>query len=386
MVIQGTWDDEPLYQLPHFGPEEVDACHERRLGNLSKPQDLIRLEPRSLMYVADVLEFSSQQIHDIAEVEKRVFSVTPSLSYKVIPVGNPDPSDTTVYCNSAVTLEVRIRARYDPSFEDAANAVENPTPELIGSLKHVRPNNAIRFRGKSTNPRAKKSTLPEAAAEEVKEAEAEAEEVKVKAEEEVKKSEKKEEENAAELKQYVHAPYFCEHRLERWWLLFAEASKKILVGVERTELPDVIEWEGDDQEECVIVKKIQFPAPPEPKMWQFTLSLICESYIGRDIQVTVPINVKKLDEAALKAMRIPGDEDEDDDDDDDFDYSSSEDEDDKKDSDDDEEEEDSDDDEDEDDEDRMVDEEEEEKMKKRKGGNQKKGNNNNNNNKRKQRK
>lgn len=361
MVIQGTWDDEPLYQLPHFGPDEVDACHERRLGNLTKPQDLIRLEPRSLMYVADILEFSSEQIHDIAEVEKRVFSVTPSLSYKVIPTGNPDPNDTTVYCNSAVTLEVRIRARYDPSFEDAAEAVENPTPELIQSLKHARGNNNIRFRGKPANTRTKKDTASE-------EAEAAAETPETP--EEKKEDKKKEEaaESAAELKQYVHAPYFCEHRLERWWLLLAEASKKILVGVEYTELPDAIEWDGE-QEECVVVKKIQFPAPPEPKMWQFTLSLICESYIGRDIQVTVPINVKKLDEEALKAMRIPGDEDEDDDDDD-FDYSSSEDEDDKKDSDD-EDEDDEEEDEDEEEE-RMVDdeEEEEEKKKKRKGGKQ----------------
>lgn len=297
MVIQGTWNDIPLYQLPYFGPEEVEACKEKRLGGIDKPQDLLRVDAKSLMRIVDILEFNSEQLHDIAEVQKRVFSVTPSLSYKIIPK-NLDPADTSLYCGSVATLEVRIRARYDPSFEETAREVENPTPELLESLKvNPRKGAAIHYRNPpKSNSAANNSNSNSAAPEEKKE--------------------------ATPLTQYVHAPYFCEHRLERWWLLFAEASKGILVGVEATELPDVIEGEGE------LVKKIEFQVPPTPKLWQFSLSLICESYFGRDVQIRIPINAKKLDEETLKKMKVPGDDDvagdDDDDDYDDDDYSGSE--------------------------------------------------------------
>lgn len=367
MVIQGTWSDIPLYQLPHFTQEEVDACREKRLGGIDKPEDLIRLDSKSFLRVADELEFNSQQIADIAEVEKRVFSVVPRVSYKLSPLNNLDPTDPNLYCNSLATLEVRISARYDPSFEQTARDVENPSEELLESLKsgsRSKKAPAIRFRtaavgggggGKSNNA---KNTVSEEKNEEGNE-------------------EKKEE--GTPLTQYVHAPYLCEHRLERWWLLFGEANKGILVGVERTELPDVI----DDVNNNVIVKKITFQTPPEPKTWQFSLSLICESYFGRDVQVKVPVNVKKLDESVLQNMRAPGDDDDDDDDDDvDLDLSDD-DESDKEEEDEDEsdEESESDDDDDDDEEEGMVDDEEEEEEEKKKTNKK-----NNNNNKRKQKK
>ena len=314
MVIQGTWNDMPLLQLPHFGPAEVEACKKKYLGGVDKPQDLIRMQPTSLLRVFDELEFSSEQIADVAEVEKRVFSVRPSIEYTLIP-NNIDPADRNIYCNSAVTLEVRIHASYDPSFAESAQQIENPSPELLAALKTNPKKATIKYRG---HRNAAPSPAEEAAKEEEKKEDKEGSSSS--------SSTSSAEEKAAEcsggkeLVQYAHAPYLCENRLERWWLLFGESSRGILVGVERTDLPDVIE----NGRGCVVVKRIQFPTPPEPKTWYFALNLVCESYFGRDVFVKVPINVKKMDESVLQNMRVPGDDDDDDDSDNDIDYSSDE--------------------------------------------------------------
>ena len=93
----------------------------------------------------------------------------------------------------------------------------------------------------------------------------------------------------------VHCPLVGVPKNEVWYLFLADERTDLIYNAKKMPyLRDGVEI------------KLPFPAPPKPGRFNLTVFLLCDSYVGFDIQKTVTFEVKK----APKMKKMVEDEDE----------------------------------------------------------------------------
>jgi len=80
----------------------------------------------------------------------------------------------------------------------------------------------------------------------------------------------------------VHAPYYPLVKHEHWWILLSDGSNKLIT------LPKKLLALRNNT-----AVKLRFMAPKKPGTYQFTLYILCDSYVGFDMQETFKVNVSK---------------------------------------------------------------------------------------------
>ena len=266
-VSQATWSDKPLLQLPHFTEKMADKCS-AEYGVLD-PIDILKLGKAAGTGLLGALGLTPEQTRDVLHVEDNVFTIVPSVTYDL---ANP------VNCSSEVTLRIEV----SPMKVGTDGEVSNPD-----------------FRYESyfddEETKARKIISGGASAK--------------KARKHVKNVSEYEMDKFPSAKFLSHTPYVMEQRYEKWWFVLGDEESNTLLAVEQGELPQT-----PDEEPLKI--KTRFRTPAGPGIYNFTLYVICDSYIGRDIKLNVPVMVDTIS-SDNSYEEEDKEEDEDDEDDDD---------------------------------------------------------------------
>lgn len=269
-VSQATWSDRPLLQLPHFTEEMADKCSAEY--GVFDPIDILKLGKAAGNELLRGLGLTPEQIRDIMHVENNVFTIVPSVTYDL---ANP------VNCSSEVTLKIEVFPtkvgmdvevsnpdfRYEPYFDDdeikarKMSGCETSSKKVRKHVKNVSEYKVDKF------PSSKFLS---------------------------------------------HTPYVMDQRYEKWWFVLGDKESNTLFAVEQGELPQTPDGEP-------LRIKTRFIAPAGPGIYNFTLYVICDSYIGRDIKLSVPVTVDTISSGAYDDVDNDSDDEDKDDDSDDSD-------------------------------------------------------------------
>lgn len=244
-VSQATWNDKPLLQLPHFTEEMVDECVSKY--GVFDPIDILKLEKNVGSKLFDELGLAPEQVRDILHVENNVFTIIPSVTYDL---ANP------VNCSSEVTLKIKVSLtkicedsgvsnpdfRFEPCYDD----------DEVKARKSSNSNKSTKkFRMNVSNICKYKM------------------------------------DKFSSSKMLSHTPYIMEQNCEKWWFVLGDIESNTLLAVENGELPQT-------PKDAPLKIKTKFKAPAEPGIYNFTLFVICDTYIGRDIKLSVPVTVDTI--------------------------------------------------------------------------------------------
>lgn len=241
-VCQATWSDRPLLQLPHFTEEMADKCVAEY--GVFDPIDILKLGKAAGSDMFKALELTPEQVNDILQVENSVFTIVPSVTYDL---ANP------VNCSSEVTLKIKVGIakigadtkvsnpdfRFEPFLDDVEIEAHKGIKGDKGWKKHV------------GNVREYKM------------------------------------DKFSSSKLFSHTPYIMQHGYEKWWFVLGDDESNTLLAVEQGELPQT----PDDKPLKI---KTKFKVPAEPGIYNFTLYVVCDTYLSRDIRLNVPVTVDTI--------------------------------------------------------------------------------------------
>lgn len=97
----------------------------------------------------------------------------------------------------------------------------------------------------------------------------------------------------------VHAPRYPKPKTEGWWLCVGDPSDNSLKAIKRVTLARRAKL------------KLEFDAPEEAGEYNFTLFLMCDSYLGCDQEFELELKVEQGEEGSSSDDDDDDDEDED---------------------------------------------------------------------------
>lgn len=132
MLVQGTWDTQPLLQLPHFTRKAADAAAGRRRAPVATPARLALLPAASRRRLLhDTLELTDEMAADVARVARTVFGTTLEVSAALSIDGAADNEITE---GAIVTLTATTRLVAPPPEDDEDDAaVHDSTTSRSGA-------------------------------------------------------------------------------------------------------------------------------------------------------------------------------------------------------------------------------------------------------------
>eukprot|EP01112_Ceratiomyxa_fruticulosa_P008389 TRINITY_DN2175_c0_g1_i1.p1 TRINITY_DN2175_c0_g1~~TRINITY_DN2175_c0_g1_i1.p1 ORF type:complete len:722 (+),score=184.14 TRINITY_DN2175_c0_g1_i1:199-2364(+) len=311
-IIQSCWEDQTLKQLPHFTNELIDIAQSKRwrAGDIQSfaklPQD-----KKNAFYEEEKLE--PQQIKDIQFVlEKIPYDV--KLMYTIIDENENKGESCVIHPGAIVTISYVIRRlRECPADASDDSLSEITEAKTIEKVKHKK--GAGKFRRQAANklviPRKKVDSENQSQSENNAEKENESESSE---EEEVDKKDEKQNEKESEKKaqkvkkdenevpavRVVHAPFFPEEKNEAWLLIVGNLTENKIFNMTKP-LSIGASLEG----------KLLFAAPTKLGAHTLSLSLMCDSYVGCDINTQFKItvvrdpNAKEADKANAPQGKKP---------------------------------------------------------------------------------
>ena len=253
-VSQASWNDKPLLQLPHFTNEMVDVCNKKH--GIFYPADIFMLGKDSSSKLFDTLGLTPEQVRDVFQVENSVFAVKPKVTYDL-------PS--TVGCSSDVTLEITVSAVGIGVNTDSCSPDFHCEPYFDKEETEGRNRCCLGKKLKKNLSNASEFGLDECPSE----------------------------------SRFSHTPYIMEQNYEKWWFVLGDEESNILLAIEQGKIqrsPDGGDDDDDDESEDDETVKvfIKFKTPAKPGIYNFTLYVVCGTYIGRDVKLNVPVTVDQI--------------------------------------------------------------------------------------------
>lgn len=267
-IHQAAWDDKPLLQLPHFDYDRAFICKED--FGVRTPADFIRVKKDIQKEIAERLELTEDQMNDIMEVERKVFSVVPMLSYSF--------AEPNFKCSSKVTLTVSVTV-------DKLGNIKEYVKKEGEDIFEKRPNDPVSDDDSSSSSSSEdddNGTLLYAMLEMIKEHK----------KEEIKKRVKKLNrfsrlypiDKFPEESEMAHAPYMPNEFQDGWWFVLGDFGTNVLAGIYHGTIPA-------NPKEKPLEFELSFIAPETPGTYDLTLYALSDSYIGRDVKITVPVDI-----------------------------------------------------------------------------------------------
>ena len=271
-IHQAAWDDKPLLQLPHFDYDRAFICKED--FGVRTPADFIRVNKGIQKEIVERLELTEDQLNDIMEVERKVFSVVPILSYSF--------AEASFKCSSKVTLTVSV------------------TVDKIGNIKeHVKKEGEDIFEKRPDDPVSDDEDEDESSSSSSSEDDdngtllyAMLEMIKEHKKEMIRERVKKLNRFSRqypisefpEEREFAHTPYMPKEIQDGWWFVLGDFGTNVLAGIYHGVIPA-------NPKEKPLEFELSFVAPETPGIYDLTLYALSDSYIGRDVKITVPIDI-----------------------------------------------------------------------------------------------
>lgn len=271
-IHQAAWDDKPILQLPHFDYDRAFVCKEDY--GVRTPADFIRIKKDIQKEIIERLELTESQVADIMEIERKVFSVVPILSFSF--------SEPEYKCSTKVTLKVSVTV-------DKITNIKEHVRKEGEDIFEKRPNDPVSdddddddSSSSSSSDDDDNGTLLYAMLEMIKEHK----------KEEIKRRIKKFNRFAKQYsisefpveKEMAHVPFMPDELEDGWWFVLGEFGTNVLAGMHHGTIP------ANPKEEPLQFE-LSFIAPETPGIYDLTLYALSDSYIGRDVKITVPVNI-----------------------------------------------------------------------------------------------
>lgn len=269
-IRQSAWDDKPLLQLPHFDYDRVFICKED--FGVKTPVDLIRVKKEIQKEIVERLELTESQMNDIMEIETKVFSVVPILSFSF-----PEPN---FKCSTKVTLNVSV------TVDKIANIKEHVKREGE-NIFEKRPDDPVSDDEDSSSSSSSSEdddngTLLYAMLEMIKEHKKE--EIRKRIKKFNRFSKQYPVDKFPDAPELAHVPFMPNELRDGWWFILGDFGTNVLAGIHHGFIPE-------NQKSKPLEFELSFIAPETPGTYDLTLYALSDSYIGRDVKITVPVNI-----------------------------------------------------------------------------------------------
>jgi len=261
MIVQGVWSDSArvgmntsLFQLPHITMDNSKKLSSKK-WRINTLNDFLNLQKDKRRDCLVSEGFTDNQIYDLESVANNSLpvDVTYQYSYGIeedIPM-NDSKDNNSKSISDSDSNETSINDKKDEKVEeeeeDVGGAEKLNKSVTAGAVVTV----SVAFK-RPSKPGGKR--------------------------EDSKGNIKLEESDKIE----VHAPLYPIIKHENWWILLSESTNKLVT------LPKKILALRNNTE-----VKLRFIAPKKPGTYQFTLYILCDSYVGFDKQETFKVNVSK---------------------------------------------------------------------------------------------
>eukprot|EP01113_Clastostelium_recurvatum_P007306 TRINITY_DN1339_c0_g1_i2.p1 TRINITY_DN1339_c0_g1~~TRINITY_DN1339_c0_g1_i2.p1 ORF type:complete len:707 (+),score=229.08 TRINITY_DN1339_c0_g1_i2:151-2271(+) len=292
MLTQGCWEERPLMQLPHI-TEEMSQNLQSKKYKVSDVASFVALPKDKKDAFAEEEKLTSDQMRDIDVVAQQIpFDVYFSKFEFGVADANGDLHQTNLQQNSIITIEFELTR-----WREAGEGAQDQSSDLIvGDLNAQRTGIAPAAAAKTIEPvksrslkhlRSRKSKAEEPAAPDAKPAspaaDTENKDKETQQTEADKKDENKEKEKVDKTKSLkkkvviepgrpVHSPFYPGERDESWYMLVGEQGGVFLNMIR---IPNFsTRHEGKFM--------FQIPEQEKPGLHLYTVTLMCDSYLGCD--------------------------------------------------------------------------------------------------------